>query len=77
MLSEFEVPTMIHVIPDSILDEFNGSGEPELMHGGQGQTYRVGNCVLKPCSDAAEMEGLSEVMRIVEQAGFRIARPVM
>ncbi len=67
---------MAKTIPDSIVEAFGGQGTPELLQGGQGETYRAGDVVIKPCYDAAEMEGLSEVMNVVVQRGFRTARPL-
>jgi len=67
---------MTRPVPDSILETYRGNGTPQLLEGGQGETYRVGNIVIKPCSDSLEMEGLSEVMNTVVELGFRRARPI-
>jgi uncharacterized protein (TIGR02569 family) len=67
---------MAKIIPDSIVEAFDGKGTPELLQGGQGETYRIGNIVIKRCWDAVETEGLSDIMNTVIQQGFRRARPI-
>jgi uncharacterized protein (TIGR02569 family) len=59
--------------PDAVLLAFGLGGRPELLPGGQGQTFAVGDAVLKPAGgDAAWAAGL--VVALPED-GFRLPRP--
>ena len=63
--------------PDTVLGSFGLSGEAELLPGGQGETWRVGNVVLKPVGFVAEAVWRAEVLAgLPEGLGFRVARPV-
>jgi uncharacterized protein (TIGR02569 family) len=52
-------------------------GEPKILPGGQGGTWRVGELVLKPAHSLPETVWRSEVLESVpESEEFRVARPV-
>jgi uncharacterized protein (TIGR02569 family) len=60
-----------------VLAAFGLSGAAELLPGGQGETWRVGEVVLKPAGFAAEAEWRAGVLAALpEGQGFRVARPV-
>jgi uncharacterized protein (TIGR02569 family) len=55
---------------------FRASGEPKPLSGGEGRAWRVGDLVLKPCSDPEEWIWLATTLPSVPQEGFRLALPV-
>ena len=60
--------------PDHVLAAFGVEGEPELLPGGRGRSWRVGGLVLKPLDRPAyELPWQAEVLGPVE--GVRIAVP--
>jgi uncharacterized protein (TIGR02569 family) len=62
------------VIP---LAAFGLPGEAIRLPGGQGQTWRAGDVVLKPCAMAAEARWVAETLSTMEETEeFRVARPV-
>jgi uncharacterized protein (TIGR02569 family) len=46
------------------------------LSGGEGRAWRVGDIVLKPCSDPDEWEWLATVLPDIPQEGFRLALPL-
>jgi hypothetical protein len=61
--------------PSAVLDAF-GVGEVALLDGGQGQTYRAGDVVLKPILDVVEAEwlaGVLDTLPVVDD--LRVIRP--
>ena len=50
-------------------------GEPELLRGGQGRTYAVGNSQVPPEEAGGAGEWTAEVMALLPQNGFRIPGP--
>ncbi|WP_433169390.1 TIGR02569 family protein [Kribbella sp. CA-247076] len=63
--------------PERVLAAFGLSGDADLLPGGQGETWRAGDVVLKPVGLAAEAEWRAEVLAgLPEGPGFRVARPV-
>jgi uncharacterized protein (TIGR02569 family) len=46
------------------------------LSGGEGRAWRVGDLVLKPCSDPDEWTWLATVLPAIAQDGFRLALPV-
>ena len=63
-------------LPAHVIDAFGVTGEPVLLPGGRGRSWRVGPLVLKPL-DRAEREIPWEagLLASIEQDGFRVARP--
>lgn len=63
--------------PPSVLDAFRLTGRPEPLAGGQGQSVRVGDAVLKPAGGVAETEWAARLMERVAGGGeFRVPPPV-
>lgn len=62
----------------AVLRAFGVADEPvERLPGGQGQTWRAGDVVLRPHGDAAEARWRSDTLsRLVHTAAFRTPRPV-
>jgi hypothetical protein len=59
-----------------VLAAFGAHGEPELLAGGTGRSWRVGDLVLKPLDCAArEIPWQAELFVAIEENGFRVARP--
>lgn len=62
--------------PD-VLAAFGLAGRPVRLPGGQGESVRVGEAVLKPAGeDIGYAQWLAEVMASVVEDGFRVARPL-
>ena len=61
---------------DSVARAFGLFGEPELLPGGQGRTYAVGNSVVRPEDECDVGAWTAEVMASLPQKGFRVPRPV-
>lgn len=59
-----------------ILEAFNANGTPQLLSGGQGTTWLVGDIVLKPVGNIAETLYVADVMESIVEDGFRVARPI-
>jgi uncharacterized protein (TIGR02569 family) len=55
---------------------FGASGEALPLSGGNGRAWRVGDLVLKPCSDPDEWTWLATVLPEIRQDGFRLALPI-
>lgn len=60
--------------PARVLRAFGASGTPVLLDGGQGETWRCGDVVLKPAPEEAGV--IADVMAGVVEDGFRVARPL-
>ncbi|NKB65785.1 MAG: phosphotransferase [Candidatus Latescibacteria bacterium] len=60
---------------EDVVHAFGAAGSPQLLDGGQGQTFRVGDAVLKPLSDKPMTHWVAQVMSTLEEDGFRVARP--
>ena len=63
--------------PHDVLDAFNIVEAPRRLPGGQGTTYRAGEIILKPVANVVEAEWLAGLSNSIEEAGFRVARPMM
>src|SRR4051812_40442852 len=62
---------------DAVLAAFGVTGDPVVLPGGKGGTWRVGRIVLKPVEFLAETLWRAEVLTgLSESTEFRIARPV-
>ncbi|MGW1342783.1 TIGR02569 family protein [Kribbella sp. NPDC002412] len=63
--------------PGAVLDAFGLTGAAVLLPGGQGETWRVGEVVLKPARFVPEAEWRASVLTgLPEAAAFRVAKPV-
>ena len=63
--------------PHAVLEAFETDGEPVLLPGGTGRTWRAGHLVLKPLDRApTEIVWQADVLGRVQEDGFRITRPV-
>ncbi|MFI6762294.1 hypothetical protein ACIBF5_24485 [Micromonospora sp. NPDC050417] len=63
--------------PLEILHAFGVSGVQEVLPGGKGGTWRVGDVVLKPSERAEESRWRAEALAMVQMsAEFRVPRPV-
>lgn len=67
---------MTHWPPQAVLEAFRLTGTPVALPGGQGESVRVGDVVLKPAPEVQETEWLGEVLTALpENPAFRIATP--
>jgi uncharacterized protein (TIGR02569 family) len=64
------------LIPQSVLDAFGLTGAVDVLPGGEGRSVRVGSVVLKSTEDGDEASWVAELLTRLDEAGFRIARPV-
>jgi uncharacterized protein (TIGR02569 family) len=63
--------------PASVLQAFGATAEPVALEGGQGQSWVVGDIVLKPLDlRESELAWQADVLRSVRCDGFRVSRPV-
>lgn len=62
--------------PDAVLQAFSAKGTPTRLEGGQGQSYRAGEIVLKPAVDDAETNWIAGFYLSVANDGFRLPAPV-
>lgn len=62
--------------PITVQQAFRCQEEPVPLTGGQGEAFRCGSIVLKPCHDAEETGWIAQVCRDVRQSGFRLPQPV-
>ncbi|WP_158801163.1 aminoglycoside phosphotransferase [Streptomyces sp. NRRL S-37] len=61
--------------PPSVLKAFRLAGRPEPLEGGQGQSVRVGDVVLKPAGDGSDVEWTARLMDGLQDRGdFRVPR---
>ncbi len=62
--------------PADVLAAFEVDGEPELLPGGTGRSWRAGNLVFKPLDRSPhEIAWQAEVFSSIQVDGFRVARP--
>ena len=74
-LASAEMGTTSEPPPAHVLAAFGVDGEPELLPGGTGRSWRAGSLVLKPLDHpASEIAWQAEILASVEQDGFRVAR---
>jgi len=62
--------------PPAVLDAFGLAGEPALMSGGMGRTWRVGDVVLKPVEDVVEHAWVAEVYDAWRSDAVRVPEPL-
>ena len=60
--------------PTDIVKGFGTTDPPVLLDGGQGQTYRSGNIVLKPSDEDAAW--IAEIQATIVDERFRMPRPL-
>ncbi len=66
-----------HKVPsEDIVHAFGGNEAPILLEGGQRESYRVGDVVIKPVDDEESVIWSAEIMSTITENGFRVARPV-
>ena len=58
--------------PKHVLKAFGVHGSPEVLPGGQGTTFRVGDVVFKPTHNAVETIWVIEVLGGIESTEFRV-----
>jgi uncharacterized protein (TIGR02569 family) len=66
----------VTVPPVEVLEAFSASGEPTLMSGGQGRTWRAGDVVLKPVEDVVEHAWVAEVYDAWPSEEVRVPQPL-
>jgi uncharacterized protein (TIGR02569 family) len=76
MLDMTDEGALAALIPLSVLDAFGVTGAVDLLPGGEGQSVRVGSVVLKPAEAGDETTWVAELLTRLDEAGFRLARPV-
>lgn len=62
--------------PREVLEAFGASGEPILLKGGMGRTWRVGDLVLKPVDDVVEHDWVAEVYDAWSEPAVRVPHPL-
>lgn len=63
--------------PQDVLEAFAAIGEPQLLDGGQGETWRAGAVVLKPAGFEDEVRWRASILdELPDTDSVRIARPV-
>jgi uncharacterized protein (TIGR02569 family) len=62
--------------PPGVLAAFGASGVPRRMPGGQGETWRAGDVVLKPAEGEISVWRAGVLAALPGGLGFRVARPV-
>jgi len=67
---------IVVVPPNDVLRAFRASEPLARLDGGQGQAFRSGDLVLKPCRDNERTRWVSELHERLEIDGFRVPRPV-
>jgi uncharacterized protein (TIGR02569 family) len=65
-----------HVPGPDVLRAFGLAVAPVRLAGGQGESWRAGDVVLKPVPDPAAAGWVADVLERVVEDGFRVARPV-
>ena len=58
-----------------VIQAFGVDAEPVLLNGGEGQSYRADNIVLKPAGDSNEVSWNAKVLGDVPEDGFRVNKP--
>ena len=60
---------------ERVIAEFGGGGQPVRLAGGQGETFRAGDVVLKRSGLEAEAEWTATLFDRIAGPGFRVPRP--
>lgn len=61
---------------EEVISAFNLKGSPVLLAGGEGQSYRVADAVLKPVTEIVQTNWIAETLSSLNENGFRINRPI-
>jgi len=68
---------MTKSVPDEeLLEAFGSKGKAELLSGGEGNSYLAGNMVLKPIDNIDEATWVADLMNVIVEDGFRVAKPI-
>ncbi|MEM7112690.1 MAG: hypothetical protein AAF614_09660 [Chloroflexota bacterium] len=67
----------METVPADVLEAFGCEEIPKRLSGGEGNSFLVGNTVLKFTHNAERTEWASDLLFRTPQAGFRISRPKM
>lgn len=59
-----------------VLQAFGVKTQPILLKGGQGETYKAGNIVLKPVSNIEEANWVANLFSSIKSDEFRVERPI-
>ena len=59
-----------------MLEAFGVTGEPTLLRGGMGRTWRVGDVVLKPVADVVEHAWVAEVYDAWSDPSLLVPHPL-
>lgn len=62
--------------PTSVQSAFRCQKQPVRLPGGQGETFRCGDVVLKPCRHVVEATWIARIHLVIQQVGFRLPQPV-
>jgi uncharacterized protein (TIGR02569 family) len=62
--------------PEDVLRAFGAVESPVRVAGGQGQSYRSGDVILKPAQDDPETNWIAEFYLGVRGEGFRLPKPI-
>lgn len=62
--------------PPAVLEAFGVTGEPTLLRGGMGRTWRVGDVVLKPVADVVEHAWVAEVYDAWSDPSLLVPHPL-
>lgn len=62
--------------PPEVLEAFGVTGEPTLLRGGMGRTWRVDEVVLKPVDDVVEHAWVAEVYDTWSSSEVRVPQPL-
>ncbi|MGA8246208.1 MAG: TIGR02569 family protein, partial [Nocardioides sp.] len=62
--------------PSAVLEAFGVRGEPRLLDGGQGRTWRAGDVVLKPVDHAVEHSWVCDVYDDWSSPDVDVPRPL-
>lgn len=63
--------------PDiAVIQAFGGHGDPLHLAGGEGQSYQVGDLVLKPALEIPQTTWIAQTLNGLKEDGFRINRPI-
>jgi uncharacterized protein (TIGR02569 family) len=70
------LPSEVTPPPEAVLAAFGVRAEPARLPGGQGDTWRAGDIVLKPAEGTATLWRAAVLADLPESPGFRVARPL-
>lgn len=76
-MEKVESQKNINLPSTQVLEAFNLKGNPVLLKGGQGTSYRIGEVVLKPTNDILEAKWLAEINSSLNSEKFRVSKPIL